>query len=59
MEINELDVVRLIDGREATVLEVLAPGEAYLLEVSDTAGEALDTFEASPDKIETVVWRNP
>lgn len=59
MEINELDVVRLIDGREATVLEVLAPGEAYLLEVSDTTGEALDTFEASPDKIETVVWRNP
>ena len=59
MEINELDVVRLIDGREATVLEVLAPGEAYLLEVSDTTGEALDTFEASLDKIETVVWRNP
>lgn len=59
MEINELDVVRLKDGREATVLEVLAPGEAYLLEVSDTTGEALDTFEASPDKIETVVWRNP
>lgn len=59
MEINELDVVRLIDGREATVLEVLAPGEAYLLEVSDTTGEALDIFEASPDKIETVVWRNP
>lgn len=59
MEINELDVVCLKDGREATVLEVLAPGEAYLLEVSDTTGEALDTFEASPDKIETVVWRNP
>lgn len=59
MEINELDVVRLIDSREATVLEVLAPGEAYLLEVSDATGEALDTFEASPDKIETVVWRNP
>lgn len=59
MEINELDVVRLTDGREATVLEVLAPGEAYLLEVSDNTGEALDTFAASPDAIEAVIWRNP
>lgn len=59
MEINELDVVRLTDGREATVLEVLEPGEAYLLEVSDDTGEALDTFAASPDSIEAVIWRNP
>lgn len=58
MEINELDVVRLTDGREATVLEVLEPGKAYLFEVSDETGEALDTFEASPDKIEAVIWRN-
>ena len=58
MEINELDVVRLADGREATVLEILEPGKAYLLEVSDETGEALDTFEASPDKIEAVTWRN-
>mgnify|MGYP000029059885 FL=1 len=58
MEINELDVVRLTDGREATVLEVLEPGKAYLLEVSDKTGEALDIFEASPDAIEAVIWHN-
>lgn len=58
MEINELDVVRLTDGREATVLEVLKPCKAYLLEVSDKTGEALDIFEASPDAIEAVIWHN-
>lgn len=58
MKINELDVVRLTDGREATVLEVLEPGKAYLLEVSDETGEALNIFEASPDAIEAVIWHN-
>ena len=39
--VKELDVVRLKDGRAATILEVFEDGAAYLVEIADEKGEAL------------------
>ena len=39
MNINELDVVRLTDGREGTVVEVYGAGEAFEIEFLDGTGE--------------------
>lgn len=40
---KELDVVLLKDGREATILEVYAEGDEYLVEITDKQGRTLDT----------------
>lgn len=50
MEINELDVVRLKDGREGTVLMDF-DGEAYEIEFD----ESTETIKAN--EIEAVIWR--
>ena len=55
--IKELDVVRLKDGREATVHDVYNGGEEYLVEVSDEKGRALDMPTVKPDEIAEVIWR--
>lgn len=54
---KELDIVRLKDGRTATVLEVFESGKAYLVEVVDANGKTLDTITVGPDDIEKVVWK--
>ena len=54
---KELDIVRLTDGRTATVLEVYDSGEAYLVEVTDDAGKTLDMPTVKLADIEKVVWR--
>ena len=54
---KELDIVRLKDGRTATVLEVFEAGKAYLVEVVDANGKTLDTPTVGPDDIEKVVWK--
>lgn len=56
MSAKEFDVVRLKDGRTATVLEVFNAGEAYLVEVADENGKMLDMPTVAPDDIEKVVW---
>ena len=53
---KELDIVRLKDGRTATVLEVFKNGEAYLVEVTDEAGKTVDMPTVKSDDIEKVVW---
>ena len=57
MRINELDVVRLTDGREGTV--VLAyPGErAFCVEIADSDGQTLDLVDAEEREIAAVIWR--
>ena len=54
---NELDIVRLKDGRTATVLEVFESVKAYLVEVVDANGKTLDMITVGPDDIEKVVWK--
>lgn len=55
---NNLDVVRLKDGRDATVLEVLNSGEAYRVETAAAAYEESKILELTPDKILKVIWKN-
>lgn len=56
MSAKELDVVQLKDGRTATVLEVFDSGAAFLVEVADENGKALDMPTVASDDIEKVVW---
>lgn len=56
MQIRELDVVALKDGRTATVIEVLSSGEAYLLEVTDDKGKTVEMPIVAESDIERVVW---
>lgn len=55
MKIKELDVVLLMDGRKATVLEVYDNG--YICEVTDEYGQTLDMPEITNDDIEKVLYR--
>lgn len=54
--VKELDVVRLKDGRAATILEVFEDGAAYLVEIADEKGEALDMPFVGSDDIEKALW---
>ncbi len=53
MKIKELDVVRLADGREGTVVYILGNGKAFMIDLE--IDELPETVEA--DKIEKIVWR--
>lgn len=56
MRINELDVVLLKDGREATVIEVLeVPSKAYMLEFEDSYVTD-DLPIVTEEKIEKVLY---
>ena len=55
--VKELDIVRLKDGRTATVLEVFDSGAAYLVEVADEAGRTQDMPTVKADEIAEVVWQ--
>lgn len=54
---EELDVVRLDDGREATILEILGGGEAFLVETAVKAYEESELFEVPKEKIQKVLYR--
>ena len=52
---KELDVVKLKDGRTATVLE-LFPDGAFLAEISDESGRALDMPIVQPEEVEEITY---
>lgn len=56
MEIKELDVLKMKNGKTATVLEVCVPGRVYLVEFSDEAGKTEEIREAKIEEIEQVIW---
>lgn len=56
MIVKELDIIKLADGRNATVLEVFNRGAAYLVEVADKAGKMLDMPTIAPEDIAEVIW---
>ena len=58
MQIKELDVVELKDGRTATVLEVFDSGKAFLVEVTDSKGKTLDMPTVEINDIARVTWKN-
>ncbi len=56
MSVKELDVVKLKDGREVTVLECYDDFTAFLVESSDKSGKAEDTFITKLSDIEKVTY---
>ncbi len=58
MTVKELDVVRLVDGRTGTIVDVLDPGNAYLFEGEHPeADDADDVRMIGHDEISSVEWR--
>ena len=58
MKINELDVIRLKDGREVTVLDVYDNGAVFLVETSVPAFVESEIFEIALEDVDTVIWRS-
>jgi len=61
-KVNELDVVRLKDGREGTVLEVFKTEgipDGYLIDITDIneKWKTIDMPTVTLDEIEKVIWR--
>lgn len=54
MDAKALDVVRLKDGRTATIVEVYADG--YMVEVSDATGRTLDMLTVGLQDIDAIIW---
>ena len=57
MKINELDVVRLKDGREGAVVHIYPGGQAYCVEIVDDRGQTLDLVDAEKSDIVEVTWK--
>lgn len=57
MTINELDVVRLSDNREGTVVHIFPGGHAYCVEIVNENGETLDLVDVEEKEIVAVVWK--
>ena len=57
MEINDLDVVTLKDGRQGTVIDIQhdAQGYAYMIEIPGI--DVLDSPYVREDEIASVDWR--
>lgn len=56
MKVKELDVVKLRDGREGTILELWEDKNAALLEICDKKGRAIDEPIISLDEIEEITF---
>lgn len=54
MEIKQYEPVRLKDGREGCVVEVLGDGEAFLVDIG-TSPEDWEPIEVMADDIECVL----
>ena len=57
MDAQVLDVVKLKDGRTATVVEKYE--DACLVEVSDADGRTTEMPTVPYDHIESVIWQYP
>ncbi len=57
MQINEIDVVRLKDGREGTVVGLYEDGNVLMLEICNNKGETLDIIFVNKDEVEEVTYR--
>lgn len=58
MEIKELDVVELTDGRTATVMDIYRGGAEFLVEISDDQGRTLDLPTVRREDIAKVTWHS-
>lgn len=51
-----LDVVLLKDGRTATILEVFDNGKAFMVEIADSEGRAIDLPVVEKGEIEKITY---
>lgn len=51
-----LDVIKLNDGREATVLEVYDNGKAFMVEISDSEGETIETPMIKLEDVNKIIY---
>lgn len=56
MKVKELDVVKLADGREGTILELWKDKKAALLEISDEKGRMIDAPAINLDEIVEITY---
>lgn len=57
MEIKLFDCVKLTDGQEGTVIEVFDGGNAFMVEITDSEGQTLDTPIVAQKDISKVTFR--
>jgi len=57
-KVSELDVIKLRDGRKATVLEVY-PGEDLFTAERETPEGDWEIFHVKLESIESILWKNP
>lgn len=53
---KELDVVRLKDGREGTILDFYDDGKVFMMEITDKKGRTLDTPFINVEEVEEVIY---
>jgi len=56
MQIKELDVVELKDGREGTILQVYDAGKYFLIEIADDKGITIELPTISIDDIQKITY---
>lgn len=57
MEIKLFDCVKLTDGQKGTVIEVFDGGKAFMVEITDSEGQTLDTPIVTQKDISKVTFR--
>lgn len=55
---KELDVVKLKNGLEATILEAFSGGKEFLVELVDDSGKTLDLPVIRSEEIAQVIWES-
>ena len=55
---KEFDVVKLKDGREVTILEVMGNGKDFYVEYPLPDKDDCDWFSAPLSQIEKITWRS-
>lgn len=55
---KELDVVKLKNGRDATILEVFDGGTNFLVEIADDNGKTQDLPTIKAEEIAHIIWES-
>ena len=56
--LKELDVVKLKNGRDATILEVFDGGTTFLVEIADDNGKTQDLPTIKAEEIVHIIWES-
>ena len=56
LNIHILDVVRLKDGREVTILDIFDNGNTFTVELVPAPYADCNLFEVSADDVDEILW---